>query len=85
MEKIADDVILEKADIIFMDPPFKLHAEKQIIPLIMEKKLLSEDGMIVVECESDTDFSYLSPLFLEIIKEKQYKSCKHVFIGKDLG
>ena len=75
----------EKADIIFMDPPFKLHAEKQIIPLIMEKNLLSEDGMIVVECESDTDFSYLSPLFLEIIKEKQYKSCKHVFIGKDLG
>lgn len=76
----ALDSFTEKADIVFMDPPFKLHAEKQIIPLVAAKKLLSDEGIIVVECETDTDFSYLSDCFLEIFKEKQYKSCKHVFI-----
>ena len=65
-----------------MDPPFELHLEKEIIPMILENKVLAEDGMIVVECLSGTDFSYLDELGLEIFKEKDYKTCKHVFISR---
>ena len=73
---------IKNADIVFMDPPFELHLEKEVIPMLMENKVLAEDGIIVVECLSDTDFSYLEELGLEIFKEKDYKTCKHVFISK---
>ena len=86
---IASDVkfalsskINDKADIIFMDPPFALHAETEIIPLIIKENRLSEYGIIVVECDEIADFGYLEALGLEIFKEKQYKSCKHVFINR---
>ena len=74
--------ISEKADIIFMDPPFAMHAEKEIIPLILKNNLLKDDGIIVVEAEENADFGFLEVLRLEIFKEKSYKSCKHVFINK---
>ena len=70
----------EKADIIFMDPPFASHAEKEIIPAVIKGNLLAEDGIIVAECELDTDFSYLDEYSLEVWKEKVYKTCKHAFI-----
>ncbi len=73
--------INEKADIIFMDPPFAMHAEKEIIPLILKNNLLKDDGIIVVEAEENADFGFLEALGLEIFKEKSYKSCKHVFIN----
>ena len=86
---IASDVkfaltakIREKTDIIFMDPPFALHAESDIIPIILQNNLLAEDGIIVVECDENADFGFLKNLGLEIFKEKQYKSCKHVFINR---
>ena len=72
----------EKADIVFMDPPFAEHAEAQIIPLIVSNNLLSEEGIIVVECESGTKFDYLEDLGLNIYKVKDYKSCSHVFIER---
>ncbi len=74
--------INEKADIIFMDPPFAVHAECEIIPLILKNNLLKDDGIIVVEAEENADFGFLEGLGLEIFKEKSYKSCKHVFINK---
>ena len=74
--------ISEKADIIFMDPPFALHAEKEIIPLILKKSLLNDDGIIVCECDENADFTFLDELKLEVYKAKEYKSCKHVFIRR---
>ena len=68
------------ADIIFMDPPFELRKEEEIIPVIIREKLLKEDGIIVCECLKDGDFSGLDNLGLEIFKEKDYKTCRHVFI-----
>ena len=74
--------MLEKADIIFMDPPFALHAECEIIPMITERKLLNDDGIIVTECDEKADFSFLKEYNLTVYKEKNYKSCRHVFIRK---
>ena len=50
------------------------------LSLIMEHNLLKEDGIIVVECNEDAVFDFLEQLNLEIYKEKNYKSCRHVFI-----
>ena len=74
--------IKETPDIIFIDPPFKLHLEKDVIPLLDSLKLIGEDTIIVVECDYDAEFEFLDELKLEIFKIKEYKTNKHVFIQK---
>ena len=74
--------IKEIPDIIFLDPPFKLHLEKDIIPLLVSTELIGEETIIVVECDYDAEFDFLDDLNLEIFKEKEYKTNKHVFICK---
>lgn len=74
--------IKETPDIIFIDPPFKLHFEKDVIPLLDSLKLIGEDTIIVVECDYDAEFEFLDELNLEIFKIKEYKTNKHVFIQK---
>ncbi len=39
-----------KYDIIFLDPPYMLNNGIQTVELILEKGVLEEDGIIVVEC-----------------------------------
>ncbi len=41
-----------------------------------------DDTLIVVEASNDTDFDYLTELGYEIVKEKIYKTNKHVFIKR---
>lgn len=72
----------EVPDIIFIDPPFKKHLEKEVIPLLDENGLIGDDTIVVVECDYDADFEFLKDFDLEIFKTKEYKTNKHVFIGK---
>lgn len=39
-------------------------------------------SQIIVEASKETDFSYLQDLGFEIIREKTYKTNKHLFIEK---
>ncbi len=71
-------------DIIFMDPPYKLGIEREILSIIAENNLLREDGFIIIEAALDTDFSFVTDFHFVITKEKKYKTNKHVFIRGDL-
>ncbi len=77
--------IFEKeADIIFMDPPYNMGHEKQVLTYLKDMKFVTDDTMIIVEASLDTDFAYLEKLGFEIYKEKRYKTNKHVFIRRCL-
>ncbi|MCI8583387.1 MAG: 16S rRNA (guanine(966)-N(2))-methyltransferase RsmD [Dorea sp.] len=69
-----------KFDYIFMDPPYQGELEYSTLKLIEELGLIAEDGMIIVEAALKTDFGYLSSLGYRIVKEKKYKTNKHIFI-----
>lgn len=69
-----------KFDYIFMDPPYQGRLEKRTLKLIGELDLLAEDGMIIAEAALETDFSYADSLGYRIVKEKKYKTNKHVFM-----
>ncbi len=74
----------KEIDIIFMDPPYHMDLEKQVLTCLKDKKYVSDDTMIIVEAALDTDFDYLADLGLEVYKEKLYKTNKHVFIRRIL-
>jgi 16S rRNA (guanine(966)-N(2))-methyltransferase RsmD len=69
-------------DFIFMDPPYNNLYEKAVLESLVGTSLIDEDTMIIVEASLDTDFSYAEELGYEIIKEKAYKTNKHIFLRK---
>ena len=54
----------EKFDFIFADPPYVLTEISELPDMILERDLLREDGLLVVEHGKDHDFS-LHPRFIE--------------------
>ena len=54
--------------------------EKSVLTYLAESSLLAEEGIIIVEASKETDFDYAEDLGYNIIKEKEYKTNKHVFL-----
>lgn len=71
-------------DIIFMDPPYDMELEKQVLSILSSSSLINEDTIIIVEASVETDFSYVDELGFKIDRIKQYKNNEHVFISLDV-
>jgi 16S rRNA (guanine966-N2)-methyltransferase len=69
-------------DLIFMDPPYKQESEPELLRYLSSSALLAEDGLIIIEADEHTDFSYVGELGYEIVREKLYKTNKHVFLAR---
>jgi 16S rRNA (guanine966-N2)-methyltransferase len=65
-----------------MDPPYDQELEKQVLKYLAGSSLVYEDTVIIVEASLNTDFSYIGELGFSLIKEKRYKTNKHVFLEK---
>lgn len=71
-----------KFDVIFMDPPYEKELERRILEYLTVSSILDSDTLIIFEASLETDISYLEPLGYDLIKEKKYKTNKHVFVQR---
>ncbi len=71
-------------DFVFMDPPYGFEHEKRILAELGSVSILTEDTLIIVEANLDTDFSYLKEYGFDLTKEKCYKTNKHIFVRKSI-
>lgn len=71
-------------DIIFMDPPYDRLYEKDVLRILSDSPIVNRDTLIIVEASSHTGFDYLSELGFRLVREKQYKTNKHVLIQKEI-
>lgn len=69
-------------DIVFMDPPYMNELERETLERLAHSVIIDENSLIIIEASLDTDFSYLKDLGYELIREKLYKTNKHVFVQK---
>lgn len=69
-------------DIIFMDPPYDKGLEREVLEYLKSSSLLKEDTLVITEASLQTDLSYVNELGFTILKEKCYKTNKHIFIQK---
>lgn len=53
-----------------------------MLEYLSESALVHEDTVIIVEASKETNFTYLNELGFTLLKEKVYKSNKHVFLEK---
>lgn len=70
-------------DYIFMDPPYDHFLEKEVLDRIKDIDILSEDGLIIIEASLETNFDYLESMGYRLVKEKKYKTNKHIFVESD--
>lgn len=78
--KIALKSLKECFDIVFMDPPYNLGVEKEVLTLLLDNNLVNEDSMVIIEAELNKDFDFVKEIGYELTKEKRYKTNKHVFL-----
>lgn len=73
----------EVFDCIFMDPPYNHDYEKEVLTWLSGHALLRKEGIIVVEASRQTDLSYTADLGFITVREKIYKTNKHIFLQKN--
>lgn len=71
--------LTQKADVIFMDPPYNMGIETAVMQMLKDSNCLTEETLIIIEAEKDNDLSHLESIGFTMIKEKVYKTNKHVF------
>ena len=69
-------------DIIFMDPPYGKELENKVTDYLMRSALADEETLIIIESAVDTDFSWVNESGFETVREKRYKTNKHVFLRR---
>lgn len=68
----------ESWSLIFADPPYDYRYHETLVGLVFEKKLLKEDGFLVVEHSRRTTFTAL-PSFIE---QRKYGEVNFSFFGE---
>ena len=67
-------------DIIFMDPPYQAGLEEPVLGALSRADYVTEDTLIIMEAELGRDFSFAEDYGFEVVREKKYKTNKHVFM-----
>lgn len=70
----------QKFEIVFLDPPYNKELEKNILIFLSKSDLINENSTIIVEASIETEFNYVEKLGFEIIRDKRYKTNKHIFL-----
>jgi 16S rRNA (guanine966-N2)-methyltransferase len=69
-------------DFIFMDPPYGRGLEKEALSYLAHSALADGNTRMIVETSIGTDTGYLPELGLTLVREKVYKTNRHLFITK---
>lgn len=77
-----NNIFEKEIDVIFMDPPYRQDLEKQALQILKSMKYVTPDTLLIVEASKETDFAYLDKMGYDLVKEKVYKTNKHLFIRK---
>lgn len=75
--------VRERADIVFMDPPYGQGLERGVLELLAASdRIADRDTLLIFEASLDTETDYLPALGYDIIKQKRYKTNQHIFLRK---
>lgn len=72
----------KEADIIFIDPPYQAGYEEKVFEALLDQPYVTEHTLLILEAQKEKSMDFLKEAGYEIIKEKNYKTNKHVFVRK---
>jgi 16S rRNA (guanine966-N2)-methyltransferase len=69
-------------DYIFIDPPYENELVKKTLEVLSKSSIINSDTTIILETDIHTCFEYLEEIGFILLKEKKYKSNKHIFVSR---
>lgn len=79
--------LTEKADLIFIDPPYQKNIAVEAVKLIEQKDLLTKNGLIILETDNEErDIEQIKTLTkLQMCNLKSYGRVKLIFLRREEG
>ena len=82
-KELLKSKIQEKLDIVFLDPPYKTNFAIEAVKIILEKDLLSENAIIIIETDdSDRILEDLKNINCEIKDVRKYGRAYLIFLKR---
>lgn len=82
-EELLKTKLVEKLDIVFMDPPYQTDFAYKAIKMILDNHLISEDGILIVETDQEKELKQqLKNLEIEIMDERKYGRVHLIFLSQ---
>ncbi|MDO5132052.1 MAG: 16S rRNA (guanine(966)-N(2))-methyltransferase RsmD [Eubacteriales bacterium] len=72
----------KEVDLVYLDPPYRSDLARRLLTALDAQTYITPDTRIVVETDLQSDFSFLEETGLEIYREKDYRSNRHLFIRR---
>ncbi len=72
----------ERFHVAFMDPPYDRGLEQEILREPAFWRILQENALVIVEASLDTDLQMEGLHGFRLLKEKRYKTNKHIFLER---
>ncbi len=71
----------EKAvDLVYIDPPYEGGTEERVFACLLNQDYINEDTLIILEADLKHDFLFEG---FRLVREKHYKTNKHLFYRKE--
>ena len=82
-KEVLTSKIHEKLDIVFLDPPYKTNFAIEAIKIVLEKNLLKEDAMIIIETDdSNRILESLKSINCEMKDIRKYGRAYLIFLKR---
>ena len=72
----------KEVDVVFADPPYDENHYEKLLGIFKDLPYITDNTLIVLESDLQKDFSFVGDYGFTIVKEKCYKTNKHVFIER---
>ena len=68
--------------VIFMDPPYGQGFAERLLPVLSSDRLTDLNTLLIIEENTEADFSFAPSLGFTVIRKKVYKTNCHIFLKK---
>ena len=72
----------KEVDLVYLDPPYQSDLARRVITALDGMSYITEDTIIVVETNLESDFSFVGETGFEIYREKDYRGNRHLFLRR---
>lgn len=82
-KKVLREKVEEKQDIVYLDPPYKTDFAIQALKILLEKELIDEKSIIIIETDNEKDIlNKISKMKLKVRDTRKYGRAYLIFLEK---
>ena len=71
-----------QVDIVFLDPPYETNYDIEAIKIILKNNILTNDGIIILETDSNEKEKLLNEIDINIYDIRKYGRVKLIFLNR---